>query len=190
VPLEIPSFAVKPTLRGQQVLLRPVTVADAPGLAELLHDPEVRRLTGTHGQVGPEALERARQWYAASSSAEDRLDLAIVEQATGDYVGELALSDLDAENSSCSVRIALVGPRAFGRGLGTESMRLALAHVFESVGLNRVGLEVYDFNPRARRVYEKLGFVHEGVQRQALHWQGSWIDCHLMAMLRSEWTVP
>jgi RimJ/RimL family protein N-acetyltransferase len=117
VPLEIPSFAVKPTLRGRQVLLRPVTVADAPGLAELLHDPEVRRLTGTHGQVGPEALERARQWYAASSSAEDRLDLAIVEQTTGDYVGELALSDLDAENSSCSVRIALVGPRAFGRGL-------------------------------------------------------------------------
>ena len=80
-------------------------------------------------------------------------------------------------------------PRAFGRGLGTEATRLVLAHAFDTVGINRIELEVYDFNPRARRVYEKAGFVHEGTKRQALYWDGAWVDAHLMAMLAGDWSA-
>jgi RimJ/RimL family protein N-acetyltransferase len=189
VPHETPSFAEKPTLRGDKVLLRQVRVSDAPGLVELLHDPEVRRLTGTHGQARPGALERAQEWYGSSSLKDDRLDLAVLEQATGGYAGEVVLQDLDAANWSCSLRIALVESRAVGRGLGTEALRLVLGHAFDTVGLHRVSLEVYDFNPRARHVYEKIGFIHEGAQRQALHWEGSWVDTHIMSILASEWSA-
>jgi RimJ/RimL family protein N-acetyltransferase len=56
------------------------------------------------------------------------------------------------------------------------------------VGLHRVELQVYDFNPRARHVYGKLGFAHEGTMRDALRWDGQWVDCHLMAMLASDWS--
>jgi RimJ/RimL family protein N-acetyltransferase len=73
------------------VLLRPVTREDAPGLVELLHDPEVRRLTGAHGPVRPGALERAEDWYSSRADADDRLYLAIVDQATGEFVGEVVL---------------------------------------------------------------------------------------------------
>jgi RimJ/RimL family protein N-acetyltransferase len=46
---------------------------------------------------------------------------------------------------------------------------------------------VFDFNPRARHVYEKAGFVHEGTKRDALRWDGKWIDCHCMALLDRDW---
>jgi RimJ/RimL family protein N-acetyltransferase len=189
VPPGEPSFADPPTLEGERVPLRPVTAADAPGLVELLEDPEVRRLTGTHGPVRPGVLERTTDWYVSSSAKDDRLDLAVVERATAGYVGEVVLQDLDADNGSCSLRIALVGARACGRGLGTDALRLVLGHAFDTVGLHRVGLEVHDVNPRARRVYEKVGFVHEGVRRQALHWEGAWIDTHIMSMLAGEWSA-
>ena len=51
------------------------------------------------------------------------------------------------------------------------------------MGLHRISLEVYDFNPRARRVYEKAGFVHEGTGREALLFDGNWIDVHHMAVV-------
>ena len=178
------TLAEKPTLTGKLVLLRPVGVADLPGLTELVTDPEVRRLTGSHASFDVKALE---WWYATRAEHDDRLDLAIVERATGEYVGEVVLNELDRNNLSCSFRIALIGARAFGRGLGTEATRLILGHAFETVGLNRVTLEVYDFNPRARHVYEKAGFVHEGTQRQALRWQDAWVDAHSMAVLADEW---
>jgi RimJ/RimL family protein N-acetyltransferase len=55
------------------------------------------------------------------------------------------------------------------------------------VGVHRIELEVYDFNPRARHVYEKAGFVYEGTKRDTLHWDGEWIDCHVMGLLERDW---
>ncbi len=62
-----------------------------------------------------------------------------------------------------------------------------LRHAFETVGLHRVELEVYRFNPRARHVYEKAGFVLEGTKREGLLWDGEWVDVDLMAMLEADW---
>ncbi|SCF16095.1 Protein N-acetyltransferase, RimJ/RimL family [Micromonospora coriariae] len=180
------SFGEKPTLTGDLVVLRPVCVADASALAAAALDPDVDRLTGTHSRFSLEALER---WYSSRAEHDDRLDLAIVERATGETVGEVVLTELDVHNSSCSFRIALFGRRFFGRGLGTEASRMILGHAFETVGVHRIELEVYAFNPRARRVYEKIGFVHEGTKRDALCWDGEWIDAHTMALLGDEWVT-
>lgn len=63
---------------------------------------------------------------------------------------------------------------------------MLVGHAFE-VGLHRVGLEVFDFNERARRTYEKVGFVVEGVRRDALRWDGRYHDAILMSALAHEW---
>jgi RimJ/RimL family protein N-acetyltransferase len=183
VPTEI-SFAEKPTLTGERVVLRPVCVADA--LAAVAADPEADRLTGTHETFTLEALER---WYGSRAEHADRLDLAIVDRPTGVCVGEVVLSELDVHNRSCSFRISLFDRQFFGQGLGTEASQLILGHAFEAVGVHRIELEVFAFNPRARHVYEKLGFVHEGTRRDALCWEGEWIDGHTMAILADEWVA-
>ncbi|MBA3293041.1 MAG: GNAT family N-acetyltransferase, partial [Geodermatophilaceae bacterium] len=36
----------------------------------------------------------------------------------------------------------------------------------------------------AKRVYEKCGFIAEEVARDALHWDGEWVDANLMSILR------
>ena len=176
------SFAEKPTITGERVLLRPVEVADAAGLAAL--DREALRLTGTQRTA---SLEELQHWYATRAGHTDRLDLSIIDRASGRWAGEVVLNDLDEANRSCGFRILLGSAEFRGRGLGTEASRLTLAHAFEVVGVHRVELQVYAFNPRARHVYDKLGFRYEGTRRQALCWDGHWIDSHVMAMLASEW---
>ncbi len=184
MPQQRISFADKPTLKGERVLLRPVTAEDAPGLAAALADPETCRLTGTH--LEDTSVEMAERWYSTRAEHDDRLDLAIVDLATGAYAGEVVLNELDAANRSCGFRISLASASLCGRGLGTEASRLVLAHAFETAGLHRIDLWVYAFNPRARHVYEKLGFVHEGTKRDALLWDGTWVDAHIMALLEGE----
>ena len=179
------SFATKPTLTGTLVHLRPISVDDVPAAAGSLRDPESRRLTGTHATFTTDQLTR---WARTRADHDDRLDFTVIERATDEYAGEIVLNDLDVPNRSCSLRVGLAGPRFFGRGLGTEAIRLVLAHAF-ATGVHRVALEVYDFNPRARHVYAKLGFRHEGTLRQALRWDGEWIDAHVMSVLAPEWTV-
>jgi RimJ/RimL family protein N-acetyltransferase len=177
-------FAWQPVLEGRSVRLRPFREDDLDLLWEMLCDEEGRRLTGTHAEFTREAAER---WYRSRGRATDRLDLAIAERSTDRCVGEVVLYSLDPDNRSCAFRISLVGPSVYDKGYGTEATRLILAHAFETVGIHRVELEVYVLNPRARHVYEKLGFVVEGVFRDALWWDGRFHDAIAMAMLAPEW---
>lgn len=184
------TFAEKPTLAGDLVTLRPFRDEDLPAMTAAISDPEVVRLTGsahtTEEAAQPPDENRLRDWYATRNAQQERLDLAIVDNASGACVGEVVLNEWEEPNASCNFRI-LIGPAGRDRGLGTEATRLVLAHAFEALGLHRVSLEVYAFNPRGQQAYEKAGFVREGVRREALRFDGQWVDSILMAVLDHEW---
>ncbi|GGX46833.1 GNAT family N-acetyltransferase [Streptomyces chartreusis] len=179
-------FSVKPVLTGDRTVLRPFTEADAAVMAEIIEDPEVVRFTGEASEEF--SLERLRSWYGSRSAQNDRLDLAVTDRATGELVGEVVLYEWDATARSCTFR-TLVGPRGRGRGIGTEATRLIVGHGFEQLGLHRIQLEAYGHNPRALRVYEKAGFVVEGVRREADFRDGQWLDWVMMAVLDHEWAA-
>jgi RimJ/RimL family protein N-acetyltransferase len=189
----LPDFSVKPVLTGDKVVLRPFTGDDLGAMRDALSDPEVLRLTGSvHGDEseaatdGPEHEVKLREWYLSRHAQPDRLDLAVTDKASGQCVGEVVLNDWDAGNRSCNFR-TLIGPAGRDRGLGTEATRLIIGYGFEQLGLHRIGLQVYAFNPRARRVYEKVGFVVEGVMRDEFRYRDEWIDATMMSILAREW---
>ncbi|RAX48345.1 GNAT family N-acetyltransferase [Arthrobacter sp. AQ5-05] len=184
-------LGTKPVLVGERVVLRPFTEADILAMGPILADPEVLRLTGSvHSTRDAESADprldaATRAWYEGLATRSDRLDLAVVDAAGGRCVGEVVLNDLDAENRSCNFRI-LLGPAGRNRGLGSEATALLLEHAFTNTALHRISLEVYDFNPRARRVYERAGFGLEGTARAALLFDGQFIDAHMLAILAAD----
>jgi RimJ/RimL family protein N-acetyltransferase len=188
-----PDFAVKPTLTGEKAVLRPFREDDLPAITEALLDPEASILTGSvhdeaqaHAPRTPDEEKLLLDWYRTRNDQADRLDLAITDKATGECVGEAVLNQWDPGNESCNFRI-FIGPNGRGRGLGTEATRLIVGYGFEYLGLHRISLEVYAFNPRARRAYEKAGFRTEGVLRESLRYNGEWIDATVMSVLAPEW---
>lgn len=179
------TFADKPTLTGELVVLRPMVASDAEHMWADLGDDEATRMTGSHGTFERHQID---EWCATRAAQPDRLDLAVVERASGSWVGEVVVNDWDADNRSCGFRIAL-GSAGRNRGLGTEATRLIVDYVFEAIDdppINRLALEVYDFNRRGLAVYEKVGFRHEGVLRQALSWDGKFHDAHIMSIVRTD----
>jgi RimJ/RimL family protein N-acetyltransferase len=190
--LSVTDFSYKPTLTGEKVVLRPFQAEDDPALRDALGDPEVLRLTGSvHEEptptdpepVDPERDRKFRDWR---NSQPDRLDLAVVDKVSGACVGEVVLNEYDAGNQSCNFR-TLMAAAGRNRGLGTEALRMLVEYGFQRLGLHRIHLEVYAFNPRARHVYEKAGFVAEGVLRDALRYEDKWIDATVMSILAPEW---
>ncbi|MEV4413344.1 GNAT family protein [Catellatospora sp. NPDC049609] len=183
----VADFSVKPTLTGEKVVLRPFADTDLDGMRAALSDPEVIRLTGSTADEDPVEQERIlRRWYGTRNAQPDRLDLAVVDRAGGGCVGEVVFNEWSAADSSCNFRV-LIGPAGRDRGLGTEAVRMFVGYGFEQVGLHRIGLEVFAFNPRARRVYEKVGFVAEGVLREVKRDGDGWVDATVMSILSHEW---
>jgi RimJ/RimL family protein N-acetyltransferase len=176
-------FRNQPVLTGHRVRLEPLTPAVLENYLAALADPEVSRLTGSHAMFDRPTIET---WLATRQEHHDRADWAAVRAADGAFLGEAVLNELDPDNESANYRVQLAGPHLFGQGYGTEITRLVVDYALGTVGLHRVSLGVYDFNPRAQRVYEKCGFSHEGRLREALRWDGQWHDELLMAVLHSD----
>ena len=182
----MPTFADKPTITGARVALRPVVASDAASMWADVHDDEINAFTGTHADFTEEQIS---QWCATRIEQGDRLDLAVTDRTTGEWLGEVVVNDWEPDNRSCGFRIAL-SAGARDRGVGTEATRLLVDYVFSEIDdppVHRLALEVYDFNPRALTVYERVGFVREGVLRDALRWQGEHHDAIVMSLLRDDW---
>lgn len=183
--IELGALVDKPTLTGDRVRLVPMERRHAKDLFNAIAaDAEARRLTGTHHEFTLDEIERFAEGRAEQQS---RLDLVIEDKTDGAFLGDLALLDVDPPNAGASVRIAL-GTRQTGKGLGTEAMRLLLAYAFNVVKLHRVQLDVFEFNERAIRSYEKCGFQQEGRLRDALHWDGQWYASLIMSVLSTDWS--
>jgi len=73
------------------------------------------------------------------------------------------------------------------RGFGTEALGLWVNYLFANSTIYHIGLDTYSFNPRMSHVAEKLGFIHESVQREVLQWDGQWLDLIHFGMLRADW---
>jgi RimJ/RimL family protein N-acetyltransferase len=76
---------------------------------------------------------------------------------------------------------------SLNKGLGTEALGLWVDYLFSNSNVHRIGFDTYSFNRRMIRVGEKLGFVHEGTDREVIYWKGSWFDRVHFGMLREEW---
>ncbi len=174
----------KPTLTSERLILRPITEADALDMFASLSDAESMRLTGTQQNF---TLEQVQQYCQRVAQADDRFDYAITVPGDPTYLGEVVLNDIDQINRSASFRIALASEKLFGRGYGTEATQLIVDFGFQSLKLHRIELEVYDFNPRAQHVYEKVGFVREGIRRDVLLWDGVYNSAIVMSILENEY---
>lgn len=87
---------------------------------------------------------------------------------------------------SCSLGI-MVAAAHQGAGFGTEAIRWALGWAFRVAGMHAVRLACFSFNERAARLYQRLGFVKEGVVREAYYYDCQWYHQIIFSMLDREW---
>lgn len=158
---------------------------DAETFGRWQSDSEYHRLFSS-GAARPWATHTAREelneapnpnWllFAIRARADDRL---------------LGLVDFDLAprpHANAWLGIAIGNRADWGHGYGTDAMRVALRYAFTELNAHRASLSVFEYNARAIRVYEKLGFVLEGRQRQRVHRNGQRWDMLFMGMLKEEW---
>jgi diamine N-acetyltransferase len=173
---------------GERIRLRAIERDDIPRYVEWLNDPEV-----TAGMMFnfPMASWDEMRWFENLSNRAPEERALAVEMKTSDggwaHIGSVGFERIDWINSMAEFGILIGEKSLWNQGYGTEATRLMLKHGFETLNLNRIFLHVYENNPRAIRAYEKVGFVREGLLREARYRTGSYINVLLMSVLRPEW---
>jgi RimJ/RimL family protein N-acetyltransferase len=107
--------------------------------------------------------------------------------ADDDLIGFVGLSWSNPGQGDAFTGIGIGDPLRWGKGFGTDAMRLLLRYAFTELNLRRVSLSVMEYNPRAIRSYLKAGFVEEGCERSAIHREGRRWDMIYMGILQDDW---
>jgi RimJ/RimL family protein N-acetyltransferase len=82
--------------------------------------------------------------------------------------------------------LAIFDPAGWGKGYGSDAMRVLLDMAFSVLNLHSVYLWVAGFNERAIKFYEKIGFANTGKLREMAYRNGERHDVVTMDILRSE----
>lgn len=169
-------------LQGERIRLRVLEPADARTIAGW---HETHEFTVLDGSPFPTSLAQTEAWLAGLPPPSfAQTVLGVINQA-GDLIGYLSLRRMNPTDRNAEFGIAL-GPAHWNQGCGTDATRTLIRFAFAEMNLHRVTLRVADYNPRARRVYEKVGFKVEGVLREARWWNGAWHDTIVMGLLAHE----
>ena len=175
-----------PILRGEHVYLRAPEREDLPTFVRWFNDAPV-----THhlAMFAPLSMAAEQAWFERMLAAQGTTDyhFVICLRADNRPIGTAGLHAIDARNGSAEFGIAIGEKEEQNRGYGTDALRVICDFGFGDLRLERIGLDVYAGNDRARRAYEKAGFVHEGTKRHAHFARGRYTDVHVMSLLRAEW---
>lgn len=125
--------------------------------------------------LGKEELKNDAYRFAIRTLGDDRL------------VGRVDLDGIVWNNRDAWLSIGIGDPADWGKGYGSDALRAALRFAFSELNLFRVSLTVFEYNPRAIRAYEKVGFTCEGRLKCFLRREGRRWDLLYFGILREEW---
>lgn len=169
----------------KRLVLRAVEQEDAPFLAALVNDPEVRTQLGAYSLVYPVSIEEEEKWISKAEARSDEANMIVCRKAGSKPIGLISVKDIRERVASAHVTIILAREH-WDKGFGQEAMEGLLSFLFDRMNMHRIWLRVAESNKRAIRCYEKCGFVREGVLREDHFQDGKWRDSFLMAILAED----
>lgn len=122
----------------------------------------------------PLDYQRTLDWFEKIRDRTDRYDAVI--EADGVPCGLIGLLSIDNKNRKAEFYICMGEAAYKGKGIAKQASRLILDHAFNGLGLNRVYLYTEVDNKAAQMLFEKVGFVKEGVIRSDLLVNGRYVD--------------
>lgn len=160
-----------PTLRGERVVLRPLTAVDAPALLAILAQP------------GVATWWRRAEWDQVTE--EGAIVFAIT--VDGEIVGSIQFNEeTDPDYHAAAIDI-FVADAWQDRGVGSDAMRTLIAYLTAGRGHHRLTVDPAAANERAIHVYERLGFRRVGTMRAYERTaDGGWRDALLMELVVEE----
>ena len=101
-------------------------------------------------------------------------------------IGSVSIEDWNTTHKWCEIGWGL-NPKFQNQGFAYESTKCLVEHIFEKLKMNRISIVIWDGNEASKNLAKKLGFVQEGIERQARYKNDKFIDLYCYGLLKEEW---
>jgi RimJ/RimL family protein N-acetyltransferase len=166
---------------GKNITLEMLRSDDSPVMFKWINTKE---LVEFNAAFHPVTLEDHNKWFNSLSSRKDMVIFGIRLRSDDTLIGSCQLFSINSVVKSAELQIRIGDFEKMGKGLGSEAVQLLVEYGFKELGLRRIFLQVFAFNTRAIKAYEKCGFVLEGCLREAAFIGDRFVDVLIMSVMR------
>lgn len=179
-------MSVKRLLKGEKINLTAFEEDDIEALKSWFEDSEFTRYYDYMPAV-PKSASSLKASIEAMENACDQYIFAIRESRSGKIVGICGYEDIVWNNQTARIFIGLGNHEYRGKGFASEALRLALEFGFAELNFHYVYLNVISYNKPAINLYEKVGFIREGANREFVLRDSKRYDLYIYGLLKREW---
>lgn len=170
-------------LDGENIYLRLLQKSDVDDFCVWYSDEHVTRFIG----MKPLSQEKAKALFDRLLTDPNGVYFGIIKKDEEKIIGYVFLAHILKSHRVAREFGILIGDKnLWDHGYGSEATNLILEYGFKHLKLHRIQLGVLDFNERASHMYRKLGFVEEGIQREARIVDDKWHNVIRMSMLEQD----
>lgn len=172
---------------GEKVLLRGHNKSDMEKVNKYFNDYELQKFKAMDA-VFPKSYEETENFFLNlfSKSKEKQYGFAIETKEEGEYIGWCGYMNRSITHSTVEIGIAILNKKYWGRGYGTDALKVLIRFLFNELNIRKVLLHVNDFNERGIKSYKKIGFFEEGHLRKQLYRGGKYHNELIMGLFREE----
>ena len=126
----------------------------------MINDPEVQKFISKKYKLYTK--EGELEWIKEKLENNDII-FSMIDKETKKFIGNIEIMDIKDGNGELGISIT---SSMQDKHYGQEALKTIIDYVFNTLKLEDLGLNVYDFNERAIHCYEKVGFVKAGVGKE------------------------
>lgn len=170
-------------IEGGRIFLREVVPSDAiQTYCRWMNDTKVNQYLECRFEKW--TIKKLQDYIKQTQNNPDNLLLAIVLKDKNKHIGNIKVGPINRVHKFAKVGI-IIGEESFwGEGFATEAVKLAVDYAFNTLDLHKLTAGVYANNIASVRVFEKSGFVKEGIEKKQYYCNGEYVDGIMFGCLK------
>jgi RimJ/RimL family protein N-acetyltransferase len=170
-----------------RIYLRALEMEDYKKTYEWRKDPVYQAGVGSMKRFA--SSETEKRWVETVISRHEKTQevrLAIVLKSNNEMIGLQSLTSIDLINKNAVINSWIGDKKHRKKGYIKEARYLILMYGFQELGLERISSHILEGNMASRKAGEKIGYIQEGVLRNAVFKDGKFHNLIAYSILKSE----
>lgn len=169
-------------IAGELVILRALESEDLDRCFRWMNDPQIIRTLKSRYPIP--FLEEAEWLERAVRPSSSERHFAIERRDNREHIGNASIHRIEWISRRAEFGLFIGEPSAWNRGFGGDAIRTLVRFAFDEMNLEKLRIDVFDYNERAKHLLESNGFIQEGKLAREFYREGSYHDLFILSVFR------
>ena len=129
-------------------------------------------------------IKNVEEFINLNNNSSDMLLIGVFLKENNIHLGNVRLLNINKIHKRAEISMLFYRKDYWNEGLATEALEQVINYSFNKMGLRRICGDYFENNHASKRIFEKLGFIVEGVYKEHFYSNGNFVNSIRVALMK------